>query len=190
MNRKVPSKKKDEEAEVNELLKAVEGDMLLKLSINSHMSRVAPNYLESDLDRRLHSLKSRPSSSSPNPPPANSTIAPSPPQPQQSPDLDGDPELTAVIGEDLSARFAALKATLPPSGSVPVIPVRSGAIDGFDEDEDEEDEVEKLIRWAKDAARLDPSPPSDDDNEDEEKDSEPSDEEEDSDDEKGRPRKK
>ncbi|XP_010530062.1 PREDICTED: nucleolin [Tarenaya hassleriana] len=68
--------------------------------------------------------------------------------------------------DDLMARFAALKASLPASSSsssssVSAIP-RDGDGGGEEEEEEEEDEVEKVIKWAMDAARLDPSPESDD----------------------------
>jgi hypothetical protein len=65
-------------------------------------------------------------------------------------------ELKAVLGDDLSTRFAALKAS---SSSSSFIIAASASL----HDAVADDEVEKLIRWAKDAARLDSSPPSDDD---------------------------
>lgn len=49
---------------------------------------------------------------------------------------------------NLFPRFAALKSSLPAYSS---------------ENEEDDDEVEKVIKWAIDAARLDPSPPSDTD---------------------------
>ncbi|GMN52629.1 hypothetical protein TIFTF001_021775 [Ficus carica] len=169
-------KKKDAEGEVEELLKAVEEDMLLNLSLNSHMSRVSPNYLRSDLDRRLRALKSPPPPPPPPLPPSSSSSTPlpnphppPPPPPPAPPSAvdpphPADPELTAVLGDDLAARFAALKASLPSSQS-PSISVGAKTSEES-EPEDENDEVERLIRWAKDAARLDPSPPSDDDDDD------------------------
>ncbi|EXB96369.1 hypothetical protein L484_023089 [Morus notabilis] len=165
MSRKTATtKKKDAEAEVEELLKSVEDDMLLNLSLNSHMSRVSPNYVDSDLDGRFRALKSPPSSSSsPNPPPPT-TSAVDPPPRRSPPEHPTDPELTAVLGDDLAARFAALKASLSSPQSVGAKASEGG--DGHEEDEDEDDEVERLMRWAKDAARLDPSPPSDDDDDD------------------------
>lgn len=125
---------------VEELLQAAADEMLLDLSVNSHISHVSPNYIPSDLDRRFQALKSQPSSNS------NSL-------PQSQPQHQHDSS-AAAHGDDLSARFAALKASLSSSTS------DETSSKGSD---NEDDEVEKLIRWAKDAARLDPSPPSDDD---------------------------
>uniref|UniRef100_A0A803Q1T1 Uncharacterized protein n=1 Tax=Cannabis sativa TaxID=3483 RepID=A0A803Q1T1_CANSA len=161
------------EAEVDELLKAVQEDMLLNLSLNSHLARVSPNYIDSDLDTRFRALKSRPSKSSQNTkptPPSTATSDPPPQLPNQAPDPQPDPELQAVLGDDLSVRFAKLRASLSQSpaasisGTGGVRPnTKLESLDDEDEEEDEDDVVEKLIRWAKDAARLDPSPPSDED---------------------------
>ncbi|KAG6671383.1 hypothetical protein I3842_16G001900 [Carya illinoinensis] len=150
----------EEEKKVEELLQAAQDELLLKLSLDSHMSRVPPDYLHTDLDRRFQSLKSRPSL----------PIYPSQSQKSTSSVASAgaeDEELKAVLGDELSARFAALKGSLFSSSSsssstnvISVGPISSS-------DDDEEDEVEKLIRWAKDAARLDPSPPSDEDDEEE-----------------------
>ncbi|GMY18592.1 46 kDa FK506-binding nuclear protein [Fagus crenata] len=165
------SKPSRNEMEVEQLLQAAQDELVLNLSINSHMSRVSPNYIDSDLDRRFQALKK-----------SGSSVVP-----QES---SNNKELKAVMGDDLSARFAALKGSSSSSSSssstpgVGVVPnnILSGDGDGDgDGDEDEEDEVEKLIRWAKDAARLDPSPPSDDDDHDDEEEEE--EEEEDDDDE-------
>ncbi|PON68186.1 hypothetical protein PanWU01x14_097460 [Parasponia andersonii] len=169
MNRK----KKDSEAQVEELLKAVEDDMLLNLSLNSHISRVSPDYLDSDLDRRFRALKSRPSNS-PNPKPNHSPSPPADRPSEQTLDPQPDPELTAVLGDDLSDRFAKLRASLPQPPSASISGSAKTLMEGLDrdgdEEQDEDDEVEKLIRWAKDAARLDPSPPSDDDDDDDHQD--------------------
>ncbi|XP_062107975.1 uncharacterized protein LOC133818889 [Humulus lupulus] len=161
------------EAEVDELLKAVQDDMLLNLSLNSHLARVSPNYIDSDLDTRFRALKSTPSKSThTKPSPTSYATADPPPQlPNQTLDPQPDPELKAVLGDDLSARFAKLRASLSQSPAAPISGSGGGgpntSMESFDEDEeedeDEDDEVEKLIRWAKDAARLDPSPPSDED---------------------------
>ncbi|WCJ38988.1 hypothetical protein M5689_020012 [Euphorbia peplus] len=131
-----------DEEEVEQLLKAAQDEVLLKLSIDSHMSRVSPDYLLSDLDRRFQALKSTKQTHS-------TTKQPPPSRP---PEADPKPN-----GDDLLARFAALKASS--SAPQPQLQLHS-------DDDDEEDEVEKIIRWAKDAARLDPSPPSDDDDDD------------------------
>ncbi|XP_030522612.1 nucleolin [Rhodamnia argentea] len=181
-------KKRDERGavdEVDELLRAAQDDVLLKLSLNSHIARSSSDDVDPDLTRRFHALKSRPSApaapSHPQPPPRPpaSASASSSPSPRQV-----DAELKAVLGDDLSARFAALRGSLYSSSPSPsssssadaaVTVGPSAAADGRDrldtgelkgrgeDDLKEEDEVEKLIQWAIDAARLDPSPPSDDD---------------------------
>ncbi|XP_040998987.1 uncharacterized protein LOC121244838 [Juglans microcarpa x Juglans regia] len=151
----------EEEKKVEELLQAAQDELLLKLSLDSHMSRVPPDYLHTDLDRRFQSLKSRPSL--PISPSQSQKLTPSSVASAGA----EDEELKAALGDELSTRFAALKGSLFSSSSssstnvISVGPISSS-------DDDEEDEVEKLIRWAKDAARLDPSPPSDEDDEEEE----------------------
>ncbi|KAL6192308.1 hypothetical protein ACLB2K_033399 [Fragaria x ananassa] len=140
--------RKTEEDQVEELLRAAQDDMLLSLSVDSHISHL------SDVERRFQALKlNKPTPKAAAPPNSNSNSNSTAIQ------ADVDPELKAVLGDDLSARFAALKASMPmPSSS-------SSSMFNPDYDDDavdEDDEVEKLIRWAKDAARLDPSPPSDD----------------------------
>lgn len=143
--------------EVEELIQAAQDQLLLQLHVNSHIasasvSSSSETYLDSDLERRFEALKSR-----------RSTVA----------SAREDHESKAAFGDDLSARFAALKARSNPSSSstpadakqTPLVPAVSVA-----EDENEDDEVERLIQWAKDAARLDPSPPSDDDEVEEEQD--------------------
>ena len=167
------SKPSRNEMEVEQLLQAAQDELVLNLSINSHMSRVSPNYIDSDLDRRFQALKK-----------SGSSVVP-----QES---SNNKELKAVMGDDLSARFAVLKGSSS-SSSTPGVGVGPNNIlsDDGDGDEDEEDEVEKLIRWAKDAARLDPSPPSDDDDhdeEEEEEEEEEDDEEEDYKDEHQKPK--
>ncbi|KAJ9179604.1 hypothetical protein P3X46_011374 [Hevea brasiliensis] len=144
MNNKGRNKNKDGDR-VEQLLQAAQDELLLKLSVDSHMSRVSPDYLLPDLDRRFQALKTRPSSN----PNANQSSASTNRQPP--PDAD-----------DLLARFAALKASSSSTTTAASAVAGFGQDCGGDSDE-EEDEVEKIIQWAKDAARLDPSPPSDDD---------------------------
>ncbi|KAM5566359.1 hypothetical protein ABKV19_014840 [Rosa sericea] len=140
--------KKTEKDEVEELLQAAQDDMLLGLSVDSHISRL------SDADRRFQALKLK----SPTPPKVADANSSAP----AVTSIQVDEELKAVLGDDLSTRFAALKASVPmPSSSSSSIIAASSALHA-DDDDDAVDEVEKLIRWAKDAARLDPSPPSDD----------------------------
>ncbi|KAI3414345.1 uncharacterized protein J3R85_016453 [Psidium guajava] len=195
-------KKRDEGGaidEVDELLRAAQDDVLLKLSLNSHIARSSSGDIDPDLTRRFHALKSRPSApAAPSQPPprptasASSASSSSSPSPRQV-----DDELKAVLGDDLSARFAALRGSLyssSPSSSPDAAAAGavgpSAAADGRDRretgdfnsrgehDRKEKDEVEKLIQWAVDAARLDPSPPSDDDdNNDSDDDNDDSDEE-------------
>ncbi|CAI0416425.1 unnamed protein product [Linum tenue] len=122
---------------------------MLKLSVDSHISKT-PNgsdSLPSDLRRRLDALKSVPASTSSAALKSASASSSAVASAGQSQD-------------DLMARFDALKVK-GRSGSGADL-TGSGGFCTVDED-DEEDEVEKIIRWAKDAARLDPSPPSDDD---------------------------
>jgi len=64
-----------------------------------------------------------------------------------------------VNEDELSARFVALKG----SHGIPAYPKLSSSGDDDDATGDEENEVEKLIQWAKDAAHLELSPSSDND---------------------------
>ncbi|KAF5759676.1 hypothetical protein HanRHA438_Chr16g0756001 [Helianthus annuus] len=133
-------KKKQPDAidEVEELLKLTQDDLLLKLTVNSHTSSKFDFVPES----------------------SNAIIDPdldrrfqalrSKPKPK--------PETAAAHAhvDDLFARFAALKG-----------PNATSTTEHINiEEADEEDEVQKIINWAVDAARLDPSPPSDDDDSD------------------------
>ncbi|XP_021285723.1 glutamic acid-rich protein [Herrania umbratica] len=167
-----------ESDEVEQLLQAAQDETLLKLSVDSHMSRVAPDYLDPNLHRRFQALRSRPSTSQSKSQLQKQSPAPLKQQQQQQKEEvkkeqkskvvvvgNVDEELRGVLGDDLSARFAALKASLSSSSDpAPAAATKEVSI-GLDKSdgEDEEDEVENVIRWAMDAARLDPSPPSDDD---------------------------
>lgn len=153
--------KSDQSNEVEKLLEAAHDEMLLKLSVDSHIASISSNYLDADLDRRFQALRSRPSV-----PRQSKSQSATPSQSQTRRNVSVDDELKSSVGDDLSARFAALKASSSSSSAnddnkydgVDVGPkIPDGDVD------DGEDEVEKIIRWAKDAARLDPSPPSDDD---------------------------
>ncbi|XP_022725694.1 coiled-coil domain-containing protein 1 isoform X2 [Durio zibethinus] len=188
--------------EVEQLLQSAQDEVLLKLSVDSHMSRVAPDYLDPDLHRRFQALRSRPSSSQSKShslqQKQSSAAQPSKPRQEQKEEekkeriskvavVDNvDEELRGVLGDDLSARFAALKASLSSSSNpTPVAAsttneVRIG-LEKSNGDYDEEDEVEKVIQWAIDAARLDPSPPSDDDNDQIDSDSDDNDSDDDDD---------
>ncbi|KAK1390213.1 Transcription initiation factor TFIID [Heracleum sosnowskyi] len=160
INKKHSSKTKqheNEEDEVEKLLRATEDDILLKLSIDSHMSRGSSSHsIHPDLDRRFQALRSNSktaSSSKSNPKPPSSTA-------KLTGDTSDDKLNKASVvseddGDDLFARFAALKSTIPSySKTNEQVEIN---------DDDEGDEVDEVIRWAIDAAALDPSPPSDDD---------------------------
>ncbi|KAK6931772.1 hypothetical protein RJ641_003565 [Dillenia turbinata] len=162
-------KKKGDVDEVEELLKVAEEEMLLKLSVDSHMSRVSPSYLDSDLDRRFHALKSSSSSSTIKLPDRNPSST-STGQKKKSNDDDVDELLNA----DLAARFAVLKGQSKPTSFDD--PIHNS---GMENHEGDDDEVEKIIKWAIDAARLDPSPPTDDEDNNDEDDDDDDDEEND-----------
>lgn len=157
---KKSNSKSDQSNEVEKLLEAAHDEMLLKLSVDSHIASISSNYLDADLDRRFQALRSRPSV-----PRQSKSQSATPSQYQTRRNVSVDDELKSSLGDDLSARFAALKASSSSSANddnkydgVDVGPkIPDGDVDHG------EDEVEKIIRWAKDAARLDPSPPSDDD---------------------------
>ncbi|CAF2149617.1 BnaA01g13870D [Brassica napus] len=158
---------KEEYDEVEQLLQAAQDEMILKLSVDSHASRSKPDYLDPDLHSRFLALRSKPSRQQKK---TKTTTEQKrrPVSPPKSKDVEETPD-------DLMLRFAALKSTLP-SSSVPPSVLRPGEM-GDDADElGEDDEVEKLIQWAIDAARLDPSPPSDDDDDDENRSSDNDDE--------------
>lgn len=113
------------------------------------------NRIDPDLDRRLEALRSKPSKPSPK-------------------------EAVTAVHEDIDnlfARFAALKAPSKATATSNSTSAQQGGVVkddnlGIVDDEDEEDEVSKIINWAIDAARLDPSPSSDiDDDADEDDDS-------------------
>ncbi|OWM67995.1 hypothetical protein CDL15_Pgr017563 [Punica granatum] len=117
--------------------------------VDSHVARSTSHSLDPNLSRRFQALKSHPSA------PSLSRPKPSPPPPQV------DNKLKAVLGNDLSARFAALRGSLHPSSSSSSSPFVASenlvplgislACDGRDRDpscsnpNDEEDEVEKII---------------------------------------------
>ncbi|KAI3900024.1 hypothetical protein MKW98_000924 [Papaver atlanticum] len=135
--------------DVDELIKAAQDELLLKLSINSHTTT---NNLDLDLLHRFQALKSnnkKPSVSS-----SKTTTADS---------VSSKVSLPKNEGLDLDTRFNALKNKSGSSSATTAEIGRLGFNDDNQSDGDEDDEVEKLIKWAKDAARLDPSPPSDDD---------------------------
>ena len=185
----------DESSEVDDLLRSAEDHLLLNLRVGSHSKSRNPfsspssssSFLDSDLARRFDALKSPPN---PNPNPPKS-LNPS----QEKKGTAADEESSGVLGDDLAARFAALKAGRlgpPPNLGLERGPDRSRIFEDSDDDDDDDKdgdgvskkEVEKLMEWAKDAARLDPSSKSDDeedahgdDDDDDEDDSDDSEEE-------------
>lgn len=151
--------------EVEELLQAAADETLLQLSLDAHTTRgSSTQFMAPDLDRRFQALKTRHKSSGISNKPLKTTA----PTTSSSADNvnchrtvgDGDDE------NDLFARFAALKSPLPsyPSSASSGCNPGLGRVELENgEDQDEDDQVEKLIKWAVDAARLDPSPLSDTD---------------------------
>lgn len=136
-----------EEDEVEQLLQAAQDEMILKLSVDSHTSRSSSDYLDPDLHSRFLALKSQKKKDQ---------------QQQQHKHPKKSKDVVEETPDDLMLRFAALKTSLPSASSSSSVLLQDGI--GEDGDETGEDaEVEKLIQWAIDAARLDPSPPSDDD---------------------------
>ncbi|CAO2168019.1 unnamed protein product [Urochloa humidicola] len=146
-----------EEAEVEALLRAAQDAVLLKLQANSHLisstsasasvpapagpldgAAAAADPLEDDLARRFNALKSR-------------AAAP-------APKSGGAGAAAAAAGgsggmDELEARFAALKGVAAGVGSEKEARVKLEDLGG--ESSDEESEVDKVMRWAMDAARLD-----------------------------------
>ncbi|EES13345.1 hypothetical protein BDA96_07G041000 [Sorghum bicolor] len=138
-----------EEAEVEALIRAAQDAVLLKLQANSHLVSSTPaasasstppsldaaalDPLDSDLARRFDALKSR--AAAPKPTPAGAGAG-------------------AAVGgmDELEARFAALKGAA--AGPEKETRVRLEDLGG-ESSEDEADEVDKVMRWAMDAARLD-----------------------------------
>ncbi|GJW37816.1 hypothetical protein Tco_0060736 [Tanacetum coccineum] len=153
--------KKEEKAEdaideVEQLLKLTQDDLLLKLTVNTHhkskpIFQPSSSRLNSDLDRRFEALRSKPS----------------------KPNIQNHEEDV----DNLFARFSALKGG-ESSNNVIIEEKHNHGIDDDDDickanfclyahSIDEEDEVARIISWAVDAARLDPSPSSDLDQDDE-----------------------
>ncbi|XP_051148699.1 uncharacterized protein LOC127263631 [Andrographis paniculata] len=149
-------KKATDDDEVEQLLRAAHDDVLLKLNVNSHIARASASAaIDPDLERRFEALKR----------PQKPTNVNNPAKTVSSETISGGDRFagTAAAADDLFARFAALKSSIPSHNK------REDAGDSVGanreaQEEESEDEVDKVIRWAIDAARLDPSPPSDDDN--------------------------
>lgn len=161
-NGKKKKEKTVAEDEIDELLKAAQDDMLLKLSLNSHMAHSSCQIsgIDPDLDSRFQALKNPDQSKSNSKSASKSKLDDTASRTQKNPE-----KVVQNINEsdDLFARFAALKSSLPSyNTSVRDSPVQQLQL--MDDDGDgQEDEVEKVIKWAIDAARLDPSPSSDSD---------------------------
>lgn len=125
--------------EVEELLRATEDAMTLNLSVDAHHTSRSSNCyssftsssaspLDDDLVRRFEALKK---------PTVTDKITTVPPKSGEN----------KKDGGDAFARFSALRG----GGSSSVEELNVNVV------EEEEDEVEKLMKWAVDAARLDPS---------------------------------
>ncbi|KAL0372831.1 UNVERIFIED_CONTAM: hypothetical protein Scaly_0964700 [Sesamum calycinum] len=171
-----PGKKATVDDEVEQLLRAAQDDVLLKLNVNSHMARASASAaIDPDLDRRFHALRK---------PQKPTKLDDSTKRPPTKVDT-GDSKVDGTAAEDdLFARFSALKSSLP---SYNINESRSNfpadvSVNEQATEEESEDEVDKVIKWAIDAARLDPSTPSDDDDDDE---NDRSDEDDDVDDDDG-----
>lgn len=155
--------------EVEELLRAAEDATLLRLNVNAHTVHGSSSDLQPDLNHRFQVLKGGSKATTKM---GASTIWAPVPEAAKVKEDEGE--------DDLFARFAALKASLSKTsscaisssadvntscntpGNISKLPGDSlGVVDNIDAED--EDEVEKVIRWAMDAARLDPSPPSDED---------------------------
>ncbi|EPS72474.1 hypothetical protein M569_02287, partial [Genlisea aurea] len=120
-----------DEDEVEQLIKAAQDEVLLKLNVDTHMVRPSAS-IDPDLDRRFHALKKSQK-------PTSSTAR-----------TDDEFDNKRPSGGDALARFAALSMGSNDSINQPETDEGS---------DDEDDEVERVLRWAFDAARLDPSPP-------------------------------
>ncbi|XP_075496152.1 uncharacterized protein LOC142533311 [Primulina tabacum] len=144
-----------DEDEVEQLLRAAQDDVLLKLSLDSHTTRAAAYSINPDLDRRYEALKAQlnPKSASI---PATAAAA-------SESRIDGPED-----SDDLFARFAALKKSIPSHNNDEKQSTSKEESDGDGDGDGDDDEVEKVIKWAVDAARLDPSGTTSDDETDDE----------------------
>nr|XP_027097204.1 uncharacterized protein LOC113716872 isoform X2 [Coffea arabica] len=133
-----------EEDEVEELLKAAQDDMLLKLGLNSHMTHSSSQFssIDPDLDSRFLALKKPHQSKSNSKSISKSKLDDTAGTTQKNPE-----KVLQNIDEsdDLFARFAALKSSLPSYNTS----VRDGQVQQQQQlmDDDgagEEDEVEKV----------------------------------------------
>ncbi|GFP94467.1 hypothetical protein PHJA_001591100 [Phtheirospermum japonicum] len=123
--------------------------MLLKLSLNSHVAR-ASAAIDPDLDRRFEAIR-KPQK----PAKINDPLKKVPTKMDTCASIKSP---SAVVSDDLFARFAALKSSLHSE--------KKSSLRDDVEEEESKDEIGKLINWAIDAARLNPSLPSEDDDSD------------------------
>ncbi|PIN08276.1 hypothetical protein CDL12_19150 [Handroanthus impetiginosus] len=157
-------KRATDDDEVEQLLRAAQDDMILKLNLNSHMARASASAaIDPDLDRRFQALRK----------PQKPTKVENSTERAPTKMDNGDSKVDeATAADDLFARFTALKNSLPSytrnenKSNFP----GDASIDQLVTEEQSDDEVEKVIKWAIDAARLDPSPPSDDEDDDDDND--------------------
>ncbi|KAJ6421416.1 hypothetical protein OIU84_028734 [Salix udensis] len=137
--KKKPTAAKNEDDPVDQLLQSAQDELLLKLSVDSQfLTCLVSLPITSSL---ILTVDSKPSNPDPPQPPFN----PRPASP--NPDRLNSKSQDDVDPDDLFARFAAIKA---PNNTT------SNSIVSC-----HEDEIEKIIRWARDSARLDNSPLSD-----------------------------
>ncbi|KAK6146609.1 hypothetical protein DH2020_020478 [Rehmannia glutinosa] len=131
-------KKTTDQDEVEQLLRAAQDDMLLKLNLNSHMARASASAaIDPDLDRRFQALKK------PQKPAKVDDSMKKVPKRMDTGDnkVDG-----AAADDDLFARFAALKNSIPSHNrnehNKSDFP-SEGSVNQQVTEEESEDEVEK-----------------------------------------------
>lgn len=147
-----------EAPEVEEMLRAAEDEVLMGLHVGSHT--MSSSSLDLDLARRFEALKTPSFRTSK----AKQPIAPphlSAPRSKRS--ETNDQSSSDVMTDDLMTRFAALKgpSSKPQPMTDPILYRDDSTDDEQNENNDGGDkvskkEVEKVILWAMDAARLDP----------------------------------
>ncbi|KAG0502144.1 hypothetical protein HPP92_002216 [Vanilla planifolia] len=150
-------------SEVEEMLRAAEDELLLGLRVGSHTISSSSSSLDSDLTRRFEALKSPCV-----PPNRKSTTSRSRPSESRRKPLLGTYR-DAIDEADLMARFAALKgpirsdSPLQPAPAADLIKDREDSVvddeseDGEGEGGVSKKEVDQVMQWAMDSARLDPS---------------------------------
>ncbi|KAK1325938.1 hypothetical protein QJS10_CPA01g00454 [Acorus calamus] len=156
-----------EAAEVEEMLRAAEDHLLLDISVGSHTTS---DNLGPDLSRRFHALRSTPSRSTKTLPKKDSGEKAIRRGGGGGVEDVGMGSESSSLDAELLARFASLKGSGGASGDGggggsfdSALPGTESWKVGRSDRVSEAEEVEKVLQWAMDAARLDPSPPTDDD---------------------------